>query len=330
MAKTVRLGFIGAGGIVAGHHLPQLQKVAGVKIAALTDLNKDRAKQVAKQFGGKVYADHHELLEKAEIDALYVALPPDAHTDAEIIAADKGLHLFVQKPIVMDMEKGLEIWEAIKRNDVISSVGYQLRYSPSAQGVKAFLKDKQVALVASSRWGGIAGGPSHWWRVWKHSGGMFHEQATHGMDFIRYVVGDVARVSARYSLTVLRDVENLDIPDSQVIMLEFKSGAVGYYAASCALTKGGGGSTTEFILRDMMVRHTWGGVQVIPEEAGKIELPEQKMNEDEAFVEAVRTGDRSLILSDYFDALKTSEVTLGANASAQTGKPVSMKLAEWR
>jgi len=50
------------------------------------------------------------------------------------------------------------------------------------------------------------------------------------------------------------------------------------------------------------------------------------MNLQEAFIHAVRTGDRSVIRSDYFDALKTTEVTLGANESARTGKPVEMKL----
>jgi len=51
------------------------------------------------------------------------------------------------------------------------------------------------------------------------------------------------------------------------------------------------------------------------------------MNIDQAFVHAIRTGDRSVIRSDYFDALKTAEVTLGANKSAETGKPVNMKLS---
>ena len=63
-----------------------------------------------------------------------------------------------------------------------------------------------------------------------------------------------------------------------------------------------------------------------PEGAAKVELPEQKMNADEAFIEAIRTGNRSLILTDYYDGLKTCEVTLGANKSALTGKPVKMKL----
>jgi len=326
MAKAVRVGFVGTGGIATELHMKQLKPIEGVEIAALTDAVPERAQAAAKEYGGTVYPDHYALLEKAEIDALYVCLPPSAHTDAEIIAAGKKIHLYVEKPIVLDLEKGMEIAEAIAKAGVISAVGYQMRYSPPVQWVKAFLKGKQVAMVAANRWGGVPGDEHHWWRRMEVSGGMFHEMATHGMDFIRYVVGDVASVYARYSLTVLKDLPKLTVPDSQVIVLEFKSGATGYYATNCSLTKGGGWSSTDFILRDMLVRHSWGGVTVSPEGSATVELPEQKRNADEAFIEAIRTGDRSLVLTDYADGLKTCAVTLAANESARTGKKVKVKL----
>jgi predicted dehydrogenase len=267
------------------------------------------------------------MLEKEELEALLVCVPPFAHTDAEIIAAGKGIHLLVEKPVVLDMEKGLEIAEAIEKAGVISSVGYQLRYWPAADAARAFLAGKKIALVAGNRWGGIPGGPEHWWRVMDRSGGMIHEMATHNVDFIRYVVGDVASVYARSSLTVLTDVENLTVPDAQAIVMEFKNGATGYFSASCALTQGGGWSSTDVILRDMLVRIGFQDISVVPEDAATIELPEPGMSLHEAFIHAIRTGDRSVIRSDYRDALKTCELTLGANESARTGKPLEMKLA---
>jgi len=327
MAKAVRVGFVGTGGIATGAHMPALQKIEGVEFVALCDAYPERAEAASQKFGGKVYKDHRELLERAEIDALYVCLPPDAHGDVEIIAASKGIHLLVEKPITMTMEHGLQVAEAIKKAKVISCVGYQIRYTPVASGVRSFLQGKQVAMVAGNRWGGIAGGPEHWWRVMSRSGGMFHEQATHNLDMMRYVVGDVARVYARYSLTALKGVENLDIPDTQVVLLEFKNGATGYFAASCALTQGGGWSSTDIILKDMLLRIGYREVTVLPEGAATVELPAAGMDLDEAFIHAIRTGDRSVIRSDYDDALKTTEVTLGANQSAETGKPVEMKLA---
>jgi predicted dehydrogenase len=307
--------------------MPALQKINGVEFVALCDAVKARAEEASASFGGKVYKDHRDLLEHAEVDALYVCLPPDAHDDVEVMAAAKKVHLFVEKPITMSMKEGLRAAEAIKKAGVVSCVGYQLRYTPAVQAARAFVAGKAVALVAGNRWGGIAGGPEHWWRVMKRSGGMFHEQATHNLDILRYVVGDIARVYARYSLNALKGVENLDIPDAQVILLEFKNGATGYFSASCALTKGDGWSSTDIVLRDLRLQLGYRELTVHPEGAATIELPPAGMDIDEAFIHAIRTGDRSVIRSDYWDALKTTEVTLGANESAKTGKPVEMKLA---
>ena len=327
MADEIRVGFVGAGGIATGAHLPALKEIEGVEVVALCDAQQERAEAAARRLGGRAYADHHEMLEREDLQALFVCLPPDAHSDVELIAAGKGIHLFVEKPIVLAMEKGLEVAEAVRKANVVSSVGYQLRYLPVARAVREFLAGKSIALAAGNRWGGIPGGPDHWWRVMERSGGMFHEMATHNMDFIRYVVGDVASVYARYSLNVLRGVENLTVPDAQVVVLEFRSGATGYFSASCALTKGGGWGSTDIILRDLMLRVTFEQITVIPEGAAEIKLPAPGMNIQQAFIHAIRTGDRSVIQSDYLDALKTTEVTLGANQSALTGKPVEMKLA---
>jgi len=326
MADRVRVGFVGTGGIATEFHLPALKEIEGVEIAALCDVAKERAEEAAATFGGRAYGDHRQMLDKEDLDALFVCLPPFAHTDAELIAAEKKIHLFVEKPIALDMERGIEMAEAIEKSAIISCVGYQLRYLPVAAAAREFLSDKPVSLVAGNRWGGVPGDANHWWRVMERSGGMVHEMATHNMDFIRHIVGDVATVYARYSLNVLQGVENLTVPDAQVIVMEFKNGATGYFSASCALTKGGGWSSTDVILRDMMLRISFESITVSPEGAAEIPLPERGMSIQEAFIHAVRTGDRSVIRSDYADALKTAEVTLGANQSAQTGKPVQMTL----
>jgi len=326
MAKQVNIGFVGAGGIATDFHLPALKEIEGVTIAALCDADRSRAQAAADKFGGRVYSDHRELLDKEQLDALFVCLPPFAHTDAEMLAAAKGVHLFVEKPIVLDMQQGLEIAGAIKKAGIISCVGYQVRYMPVSSALRDFLRGKTIAMVAGNRWGGVPGDENHWWRVMEKSGGMLHEMATHNVDFMRYTVGDIASVCARYSLKALVGVKNLTVPDAQVALLEFRNGATGYFAATCALTQGGGWGSIDVILKDMMVRTNFSQITVSPEGAAAIPLPEQGMSIQQAFIHALRTGDRSAIRSDYWDALKTTEVTLGANESARTGKAVGMKL----
>ena len=247
MMESVRIGFVGTGGI-ANHHLKQLAEIDAAEIVALCDVSEDRARATAASFGGAVYTDHHRMLDEADLDALYVCIPPFAHTDAEILAAERGIHLFVEKPVALDMEKGIEVNEAIQKAGVLSCVGYTLRYYPGALMGKQFLQDRTIAMVACDRWGGVPGDANHWWRVMNKSGGQLVEMVTHQVDMIRFLAGEVKNVYARYALRTLQDQPNFSVPDVQVVVLEFESGAIGYVTASCALTHGGGQGRMEFIL----------------------------------------------------------------------------------
>jgi len=71
----VEVGFIGTGNI-ANYHLNSLEKITGARVTAVYDLARERAEQVARRFGAKVYTDHRELIEQSGIQALYVCLPP--------------------------------------------------------------------------------------------------------------------------------------------------------------------------------------------------------------------------------------------------------------
>src|SRR5437763_10643389 len=130
MPETVRVAFVGTGGI-ANHHLSRLAEIGGVEIVALCDVAEERAAAAVEKYGGKVYTDYRRMLDAEEIDALYVCVPPFAHSDAEILAARKGVHLFAEKPVVMHLETGLKILDAIEKSGVISCAGYGMRYTPT-------------------------------------------------------------------------------------------------------------------------------------------------------------------------------------------------------
>ena len=178
------------------------------------------------------------MLDSVETDACYFSLPPFAHTGAETEAASRGIHIFVEKPVCMDMETGLATKEVLDKTGAISGVGYQTRYNRHLNAVREFVKDKTIGMAVTERWGGIAGGPSHWWRVMEKSGGMLHEQATHQLDMLRFCAGDVSEVFALHAHRINNAQENHDIPDAEVVTLQFMSGAVGYITTTSALIKG--------------------------------------------------------------------------------------------
>src|SRR5439155_16568344 len=117
-------------------------------------------------------------------DALYVCVPPFAHEDAELIAARKGIHLFVEKPVALDVDWGASVAAVIRETGILSSVGYSLRYLPATETARRYLAGKEIAMVASHRWGGLPETP--WWRVMEQSGGQLVEMTTHQVDLMRY------------------------------------------------------------------------------------------------------------------------------------------------
>lgn len=326
MSKTVKVGFVGTGGIASHNHLPALSKIEGVQIQALCDVVESRAKAAADKFGGKIYTDYRKMLSEEDLDALYVCVPPFAHQDAEIIAAQKKVHLFVEKPVVLNLDKGVEISEAIKKSGVISSVGYGSRYSAAADAVRSFLKDRAIGMVACDRWGGVAGDASHWWRVMDKSGGMLHEQATHQLDLIRYFAGDIVEVYAKHARKINFALENFTIPDAEVVVLQFENGAIGYISTNCSLIKGAGQGRMDFIIEGhILLRYGRQELQLLPEGSGTIMVsPEPVPSIDQAFISAIQNGDKTLIRSPYNDALKTAAVTIATLQSAKENRPIQV------
>ncbi len=319
--SEVRIGFVGAGGNARGH-MGRIAAIDGVSIVGIADVVEELAEETSAEYGATAYTSHHELLDREALDGLYVSIPPFAHTDAEVLAAAAGVALFVEKPVVLDMDKGFEVLEAIKSAGVLSSVGYQLRLLDSTERLRAYLADKSVAMISSHRWGGLPG--TAWWRVMDKSGGQLHEQTTHQLDVMRYVMADeVVSVTAHYSLRAMSDVEGITIPDSQAVLMEFASGTLATISTSPMMTQGGGKSDIVFLLRDQMIEWSAGGVKSSPEQVAAFEGEMVEMpNIDEMFVAAIRAGDQSLIPCSYEDGLRTCAITLAANESAATGKTV--------
>jgi len=324
--SPVRVGFVGAGGIAA-YHLANLVRIPEARVVAICDLSPEsaaRASQLAVSEGAEAaprqFSDYREMLDVQEMDALYVCVPPFAHEDAELLAARRGVHLFVEKPVAMTLSKAEEVLAAIRQAGVLSASGYLLRYWASTQAARQYLATRKVSMVACDRWSGIPGGPGFWWRDMDRSGGQLHEMTTHQVDLMRYLAGEIVEVECRHSRGVLTDLPGVTVPDSQIAVLQFESGAIGYVSNSCVLTRGGHQGRLEFVLRDRVLR--WGEtLSIDPQE----EIPEPTMtvrNVDEAFIGAISNDRPEWIESPYVEAVRTLAVTVAARESAERGATV--------
>ena len=316
-SRFVRIGLIGTGNMGRGH-LRRLQEIPEARIVAVCDIVEERVRSVAEPLQVSAYTDGPQMIAEAEMDALYVCVPPDQHGDMEIQAARKGLHLFVEKPVNLYLDRALKVAEAIRAAGVMTQSGYVFRYQASALQLKRFLEDKPVGTASVVRWGGIPAAP--WWRKYEESGGQLVEMTTHQVDLLRWVMGEVEAVSASYSFRrLLADQPDVTVPDTQTALLHFRSGASATISTSCALGTAFRGEA-EFVIRDARVIWKADGIRVEPEGAYALPpAPEETPGIDAAFVRAVASGNPVFLRSPYDDALRSVAVTLAANRSAEDG-----------
>jgi predicted dehydrogenase len=321
---TIKLGFVGTG-TIANSHLVNLKEMPGVSVTAFCDLQLERAEAAAREWtSAKAYRKMDDMLDDQKLDGLYICVPPMAHGELEMSAIERGIPFLVEKPVGLDMEQARKLASKIKEKDLTTAVGYQWRYRDAAVKARGLLQERKLGMALGYRMSGLPATP--WWRRMNMSGGQFVEMTTHIVDLLIYLCGEVEEVYAAFGLRVKQEeVDNIDIPDVGTVSMKLRSGAVATISNTCMLpfghkigldlyTNQGVISITPTGMSNRSVRGT--------EEftcRNKGGLPE-----DEAFLHAIRTGDRSRILSQYEDALHTLDVTLAANESASTGSPVKL------
>ncbi len=326
---VVKVGFIGAGGI-SGAHIPFLALQEDVQLVAMCDIDEERAKSRAEQSGNpdcKVYTDFPKMYDEVEMDAVYICLPPFAHTEQELIAADKGIAIFVEKPIATTMEKAEEIAKAIEENNIISSVGYHWRNTDSADLAKKVLSQHTIAGAHGYWMGGMPG--VAWWRRREGSGGQLVEQTTHIVDLCRYMVGSNAKtVYASGFAGLMTDVPNYDIEDMSIVNITFENGAIAAITSACIINQGGSVKLDVFT-KGLTAEVGGGSVRFRGERPeGVPEAYQATQNgynmEDRIFIDAIKSGDPSAIKSPYADALETHRITMAGNKSLETGEVIHL------
>ena len=165
---------------------------------AFCDINEETVKTQAATFRAQaIYTDHHEMLDKEDLDAVYLCIPPTLHTDEILIAADKGFAIFVEKPQTLDMAQAVRFDTAIQKAGIVSQVGFMSRYYPSAEEVCRRLQDRTLRHALVQRL--YSGNPIRYWTSrFELCGGSFVENTIHTVDLLRYFLGDIESVSAFY------------------------------------------------------------------------------------------------------------------------------------
>ena len=319
--REIKIGFIGCGGNANGH-MNQLAGIEGASVVAVCDVQAERAQSAAEKHDADPYTAHQALLERDDLDAVYLSLPVFVHGQPEFDVIERGLPFFVEKPVAISMEIAREVEAAVADAGLITCVGYQLRYLGSTKITQQLLRERTINMIVGKYWCSTGhGDPNAWLRQMNKSGGQLVEQATHTIDMMRYMGGEVETV---YAMQANRFLKETNCPDANSVALQFASGAVGSLTATWAYA----GDWSNANILDLLYEGellNWNPSRVLVQEDGEwVDKTEPSPTIDEVFVDAVRRGDGSSILSPYSDAVQTLAISLAANQSAQENRPIAI------
>lgn len=318
----LRVGVVGTGEI-AQAHLRAIRSFREAELVAVCDIAPHRAEAAAREYGGTAYLDYRLMLEQADLQALFICVPPFAHGRIEEEAAARGIHLLVEKPVGLSLEEVARKQAAIQEAGIINAVGYCLRYSNLVERVHEWLGEGFRPVLAQAHyWCETPGTP--WWGDMARSGGQIVEQTTHVIDLLRYLVGEVEEVHAVYTRAEGPDRPEFTVPTAGSVSLRFQGGAVGTVGTSCII--GSFEAGLNLLGPAGIIQYTYGEARLVKGRTTVSVKPAGDMYalQDHAFLKAVATGDRSLIRSTYADAARTLALTLAMNRSAAEAHPVKL------
>lgn len=197
-SDPIRTGIIGTGNR-GGHLWRQVVKLDGVKMVAACDIKPDRldkALSVASRDNPTGYSDYHKLLERKDIDAVFIASPCDLHVEMTIAALQAGKHVYCEKPIGITPESIARLLRVARSSKTVLQVGQQRRYDEQLRETIAKVHDGaagKVTMVKAQRHAGndLAhdGSSADWFFDAKRSGDVIVEMSVHNLDVCNWAIG---------------------------------------------------------------------------------------------------------------------------------------------
>ncbi len=203
-------------------HARCLRDIEEVALASFCDVEESRAQQLKEQFnGGDTTVEAGQVFRDDAIDVVYICTHHDSHAGLAIEAIEQGKHVFMEKPLALNIEDAMTIGTALKRKTVSFMVGFKLRFNPSVEKTRAFIRKPVLSIgqVTDVRWP-----DSFWGNDPEKGGGNVLSQGCHAMDLLRFVHrSEPVRVYAEGGNF---GHPRFDIIDNMVATISFADGAV--------------------------------------------------------------------------------------------------------
>jgi len=263
---TLKVGIVGVGNMGSAHASTiSGGKVNGMQLAALCDINPERAAFLRETFPVPVYTDFDEMLESEQLDAVIVATPHYSHCELAEKALARGLHILVEKPMSVRTSEAEHLAEIAKSSDKVFAIMFNQRTNELFRRAKKLISDGELGKIKKSVW--II---TNWYRTqayydsgswratWRgEGGGVLMNQAPHQLDLWQWILGMPENVTAFGSVA---KYHNIEVEDDATVVTTYADGGLGIFTTSTGEFPGTNrleisGTLGKIVLEDGLLKH---------------------------------------------------------------------------
>lgn len=348
----MKYALIGCGRIATNHVKAALNN--DLEIVGLCDVIPEKIEEIMEKHDlhsnekiGK-YTDYKEMLDQVKPELVSIATESGNHAEIALYCIDKGIHLIIEKPMAMSIEDANKIIDKSKEKGVKVSSCHQNRFNVAIQEMRKAVEGGRFGKISHGsihvRWNRGKGyyDQASWRGTWAEDGGALMNQCIHGIDLLRWMMGD--EIEEVYGATRQQFHDYLEAEDLGMAVVKFKNGTIGtiegttnvypknleetlYMFGEKGTVKIGGTSTNNI--------DVWEFADETEEDAKNKGLEEATSN--------VYGNGHTDLFADVIDAIKTDrapyvdavagrnalELVLAIYKSQKTGQPVKFPLRDF-
>jgi UDP-N-acetylglucosamine 3-dehydrogenase len=233
--RVIRVGILGCGKIARLHAQGYKAATDLAQVVVCQDeYNFEWAQKFASEFGAEATTDWQDVIERNDVDAISLCLPPYQHQVIALAAAAAGKHVLVEKPMAMNLAECKAMVAAARAAGTVLMVGQNQRWQPEHVQIKALLDRQTIGRVVALRFDcnqfvKKMYPPDSWiFDKAKSGGGMVAQTAVHKIDLMRHFFGEIDEVASFHGYSGLNpNYKPGGNEDIVAFILNFANGIIG-------------------------------------------------------------------------------------------------------
>ncbi len=228
----IKAGLVGLGKMGISHQAI-ITAHPDIELVAVCDSANYMLELMRKHAGVRTYSNYPAMIDKEELDCVFIATPSSFHGEMIRYALDGNLHVFCEKPFCLDITQGRILAEMAAQRKLVNQVGYHCRFVGAFREARRLVQAQVLGRIHHVRaevYGPVVMRPkgSTWRHGKKEGGGCLYDYACHAIDLVHYLLGPPHSVGG----TVMNSIFSRDVEDEVYSSLYFADGTTGQLAAN--------------------------------------------------------------------------------------------------